>query len=344
MLRSALQHLVDPYTSAPLAVEATATSGDDVREGTLRAGDKSYAVVEGIPRFVSQDVADDQTVRSFSQKWEKHRYYRQHTAGFYTSWYLERYGLGDLAGLQQLLRETRFVLDAGTGSGRDAAWFAENGDAQVYGVDTAWDALRITAAEVKRPNLAFVHADVNRLPFPDEFFDLVNCDQVIHHTPDPPATFRNLRRKLKTGGQICCYVYRKKAVIREFVDDYVRERIKDMPIGQALALCEGITKLGKAFAGLRANVEIEEDIPILGIHKGRYDVQRFLHWNVLKCFWNDDFDFFTNNVVNFDWYHPVYCFRYHPEEFKAWLADGWEILAWDEREAGLSCRARKVQS
>jgi len=193
-----------------------------------------------------------------------------------------------------------------------------------------------------------VHADINRLPFPDGFFDFVNCDQVIHHTPDPPKTFLNLTRKLKTGGQVATYVYRKKSVVREFTDDYIRDRIKDDSFEKALETCEAITKLGKAFSDLKANVTIEEDIPVLGITKGTYDVQRFLHWHVLKCFWNDEFDFFTNNVVNADWYHPVYCFRYTPEEFKAWFAPspsaekGWEILAWDEQEAGISCRARKL--
>ena len=51
---------------------------------------------------------------------------------------------------------------------------------------------------------------------------------------------------------------------------------------------------GRALARLNATVEIEEDIPILGIRKGTIDVQRFFHWNIMKCFWNDDFDFFTN--------------------------------------------------
>jgi SAM-dependent methyltransferase len=323
-------------------LEETAATGDDVLEGTLRAGDRTYIIEKGIPHFVPVDVAEDQTVKAFSQKWDKHRYYRDHTRGFYTDWYVQRYALGDVEGLRKLLSGVKFALDAGTGSGRDANNFAEYSDAMVFGLDTAWHALTNQADNETRPNHALVHADVNNMPFPDEFFDFVNCDQVIHHTPDPPATFANLKKKLKTGGQICCYVYKKKSVIREFVDDYIRERIKDMPIDEALLVCESITKMGKAFADLKATIEIEEDIDILDIPKGTYDVQRFLHWNVMKCFWNDDFDFFTNNVVNVDWYHPVYCFRYTPEEFRAWFDEGWEILAWDVQEAGISCRARKT--
>jgi len=240
----------------------------------------------------------------------------------------------------------RFILDAGTGAGRDAANFSDNCTGTVFGVDTAWHALHEAMKQRRESKsqrfVELVHADINRLPFPDGFFDFVNCDQVIHHTPDPRKTFENLKKKLKVGGQIATYVYRKKSAIREFVDDYVREQIKDKSFDEALRVCEPFTKLGKAFSDLKATVTIPDDIPELGIQKGTYDVQRFLHWNVMKCFWNDEFDFFTNNVVNADWYHPVFCFRYTPEEFRAWFADGWEILAWDEQEAGISCRARRL--
>jgi SAM-dependent methyltransferase len=344
MNRSLLEQLVCPDTGQKLALQNANEAGGDIREGELAAGARSFPIREGIPSFVSEDVKADQTVRSFGAKWDKHRYYRDHTRRFYTEWYLQRYGFGDDKGLTSFLADKRFILDAGTGAGRDAANFAERApSATVFGVDTAWHALSNAAADEKRPkNVQLVHADINRLPFSDGFFDYINCDQVIHHTPDPPRTFSNLAKKLKRGGEIATYVYRKKAVIREFTDDYIRDRIKDQSFEHALEVCEGITKLGKAFASLRATVEIEEDIPILGIKKGKIDVQRFLHWNVLKCFWNDDFDFFTNNVVNADWYHPVYCFRYTPDEFRAWFASGWEILAWDEQEAGVSCRARKL--
>jgi hypothetical protein len=155
------------------------------------------------------------------------------------------------------------------------------------------------------------------------------------------VTFERLAAKLKPGGQICVYVYRKKAVLREFTDDYLREKIAPLGIDEAQAVCEPITKLGHALAKLDAKIEIESDIPELGIRAGTYDLQRFIHYNVMKCFWNDEFDFFTNNIVNVDWYHPVHCYRYEPEEFKAWFADGWDIVAWDERSAGLSCRAVK---
>jgi SAM-dependent methyltransferase len=342
VLTSALENLVCPATGASLSIEPTNVADDDVLEGSLDADGVAYPIREGIPSFVAETVAEDQTVRSFAQKWIKHNYYREHTRQFYTDWYLERYDLGDHSGLSRLLEGAEFVLDAGTGTGRDAVNFLESSAATIYAVDTAWEALALCRREVPEPRLALVHADVMRLPFPDEFFDFINCDQVIHHTADPRATFDGLRKKLKTNGQICCYVYRKKGAVREFTDDFVRERISDLPIDQALETCEGITRLGRTLANLDVTVEVEQDIPILGIAKGSIDLQRFFHWNFMKCFWNEDFDFFTNNIVNFDWYHPRNCFRFEPDEFRAWFAEGWEVQSWDVREAGISCRAVKI--
>ncbi len=40
------------------------------------------------------------------------------------------------------------------------------------------------------------------LPFPDESFDLVFGHAVLHHLPDLPASFREFRRVLRSGGRI----------------------------------------------------------------------------------------------------------------------------------------------
>jgi SAM-dependent methyltransferase len=45
-----------------------------------------------------------------------------------------------------------------------------------------------------------VVCDAEKLPFRDEFFDRVDCDAVIEHTPDPPRLLAEIRRCLKEGG------------------------------------------------------------------------------------------------------------------------------------------------
>ncbi len=351
MQSSVLEHIRCPKTLHPLDLRVELADGDEIIEGCLTpqpdGGEgaesaSAYTIRNGIPSFADPEVLQTQTVRSFSQKWGKHDYYREHTSRFYTDWYLQRYGFQTLDGLSAFLRPCRFILDAGTGMGRDASLFASRSNATVFAVDTAREALEVARRSVANPRVVFLQADINRLPLPDEFFDFISCDQVIHHTADPRRAFESLRRKLKTGGQICCYVYKKKTALREFADDHVRRQISRLPIDQALALCESITRLGKTLADLKIEIDVPDDIPVLGIRKGRCDIQRFFHWNVMKCFWNDDFDFFTNNIINFDWYHPEFCFRFEPEEFRAWFDRGWEIQAWDVQDAGISCRAKKI--
>lgn len=338
-----LQYLVCPKTLAPLRAEVTEGRGEGILEGHLSAGGgHRYPIRGGIPGFVPADVLESQTVRSFSRKWANHKYYREHTEAFYTDWYLNRYGFFETAELRAFLEGKQFILDAGTGAGRDAANFARHSSATVFAVDTAREALDVAASQINDPRIGFIQADLNELPFADGFFDFISCDQVIHHTPDPRAAFEHLRRKLKTGGVICCYVYKKKAPAREFTDEHVRRQISELPFEEALSACEGITRLGQTLANLDITLNIEQDIPVLGIRKGPIDLQRFIHWNMFKCFWNDEFDFFTNNIVNVDWYHPQHCHRFDPAEFRAWFADGWEIQAWDVQDAGISCRARKI--
>jgi hypothetical protein len=136
------------------------------------------------------------------------------------------------------------------------------------------------------------------------------------------------------------YVYRRKAPAREFVDDYVRERIAGLSPEEAWDRLRPLTRLGQALAELGTEVEVPEDVELLGIPKGTYDVQRLVYWHFAKLFWNPTMTFEENNHVNFDWYHPRYAHRHTEAEVRGWFADcGLEITRFDDQEAGFTVRA-----
>jgi hypothetical protein len=83
------------------------------------------------------------------------------------------------------------------------------------------------------------------------------------------------------------------------------------------------------------------DIPLLGIKGGVIDIQRFIYWNFLKCFWNADLGWDTSLVTNFDWYSPSNARRFTDAEVRAIAAaHGMEPIFFHAEEASYSGRFR----
>jgi SAM-dependent methyltransferase len=99
------------------------------------------------------------------------------------------------------------VLDLGSGAGTDSLVAAQMvGElGRVIGIDMTPEMLakaRTAAAELGATNVEFVEAEAERLPFPDESFDVVISNGVIDLIPDKDAVFAELFRVLTPGGRI----------------------------------------------------------------------------------------------------------------------------------------------
>src|SRR5919197_266774 len=111
----------------------------------------------------------------------------------------------------------------------------------------------------------------------------------------------------------------------------------------ALASLRPLTRLGQALAELDVEVDVPEDVPVLGIEAARFDVQRLIYWHFAKLFWNPALSFDENLHINFDWYHPRYAHRHEPEEVRSWCEElGLKITRFHVDEAGITVRATKA--
>ncbi|PZU15450.1 MAG: class I SAM-dependent methyltransferase [Citromicrobium sp.] len=261
--------------------------------------------------FSDKWVGLDQTKSDDIEPWKQEQF----------AWYLRSYGYSSEEEFAEFLRSRRAVLDAGCGPGYKAAWMARlASDTTVVAMDLS-DSIHVAAKRYPDiPNLLFVKGDIANTPFADGAFDLVSCDQVLHHTDNPPATAREFARILETGGTLNTYVYSKKALPRELLDEHFRDYSKQLSREEIWELSDQLTQLGKTLSELEISINVP-DMPALGIVGGQMDLQRFLYWNFIKCFWNADFGYSESRMTNFDWYAPSTAFRYTAEEFRQMIED-----------------------
>jgi len=298
------------------------------------------------PKFSATSTDPTQTRRSFREKWANSpdaAFASTLTEGStIQNWILNRNGFNTLADLEAYLADKTAILDGGCGNGRVTALLSSvaASGAVVTGIDLNADqvaAANLSEADNVRVQNADLLGDLSGLgPF-----DFIYCQEVLHHTENPQGGFDNLVSRLAPGGEIAIYVYRKKAPIREYTDDFVRDAIKDMSYEDGMEVSAQITELGKRLSEVDATVTVP-DIPVLGIKAGEHHVQRFLYHFFMKAFWNPELSYHDNVVVNFDWYHPSTCSRHTFEEVEGWFTSaGLEILHGFEDEYGITMRGGK---
>lgn len=283
--------------------------------------DGSYQSIEGVLVTSGDSTAENQaqTNKIFSDKWVKYSEEeieaQERLFAFQREWYLALYDFADENALGDYLQQQEVILDAGCGLGYKAHWFSQlSPDSLVIGMDYS-DAVFVAADRYAHiPNLKFVKGDIADTRLKKNVVSYVSCDQVIHHTEDPQKTMIELARILKPGGELAVYVYAKKALPRELLDDHFRLHTKDIPADEMWQMSEQLTELGKRLSDLNVNIDVPE-IPLLGIQGGAMDIQRFIYWNFLKCFWNEDLGRETSISTNYDWYAPSNATRYSKSEF-----------------------------
>lgn len=293
---------------------------------------------------LSEHANQQHTNDAFSEKWSEYENTKEKDK-FYTmqkEWYLKLYGFKNEDALAQFLQTKKYIFDAGCGLGYKAKWFANlSPKSIVIGMDFS-DACLIAAKNYQdSKNLFFIKGDIADTPFNDESIDYVSCDQVIMHTEVPENTFSELTRITKDSGEFACYVYAKKAIPRELLDDYFRIETKNLSNEELWQMSRQLTELGKILSEL--NIQIDApDIPSLGIKGGKQDLQRFFYWNFLKCFWNDNLGYDTSVATNFDWYSPSNAKRYGEEEYRGMIRNNHlEIIYFHKEEACYSGRFKK---
>ncbi len=334
--------------SKPSTLDVFVEDGNHIIEGVIKAhSGELYPIIGGVPCFLTgvmkpdftnfankyglewpndgpaNDAAGEQvkTNETFSDKWRRFKNYGFEPAHqeFLYGWYCKKFNLNSVDEIKDFYASKSRVLEVGPGSGFNTKFISQHTNGEVFALDVS-EAADTTFENTKNvTNCNVVKADLMSAPFAENYFDFIIADGVLHHTPNTRDAVRALYSLVKPGGQFFFYIYRKMGPSRLFADAHIRESFGKMTPEECYEACEGITDLGRELSKINATIKLDKPIPVLGIPAGEHNVQRLLYYNFLKCFWNDAFDYETNNMVNFDWYHPHNAWQHTDDEVRVWL-------------------------
>ncbi len=133
------------------------------------------------------------------------------------------------------------------------------------------------------------------LPIVEGAFDLVYSIGVLHHTPDPRRGFAEIARRVKPGGRLAVWLYRRNTAPQEWLNRGLRAVTTRLPARVLEPLCAGLGALG--------------GIPVLNRTLNKLaNFSNHADWTLRVC-------------DNFDWYAPRYQSHHTPEELKRWFGE-----------------------
>jgi len=248
--------LVCPTCRKSVDVKIRKKQGSEIIEGLIKCHEckDDFKITKGIPRFVTDKTKDFvKTEDAFSEKWKKHHknHQKKDWVDFQRKWFLDRYGWKTSENFNKFLTSKNMILDAGTGIGNSAKFLSTNKNSEVLALDASESIDFAYAKYGKLPNVHFLQADLRQLPFKKNFFDYIYSDQVLHHTKNTGTSFKYLTKFLTTNGHISIYVYNKKAPVREYVDDYIRNKTVKMSVKDCTEFSKQMAYLRKKFITIK---------------------------------------------------------------------------------------------
>lgn len=135
------------------------------------------------------------------------------------------------------LKRGEVVLDLGCGAGFDLYFYAKaiGGKGKAYGLDISKDMLKkaeqnMAAAGIENVDFVFGHSD--KLPFENDYFDIVASNGIYNLSPDKEKVFKEVYRVLKPGGRtVFCEI-----VLKDKLPEKISNNVDDLfkCIGRAL--------------------------------------------------------------------------------------------------------------
>ena len=126
------------------------------------------------------------------------------------------------------------VLEVGCGTGQLSIYFSIGANNNIVGLDPTIESLKLAknfSDKNNITNIKFVNADIFDDVLSDDYFDLIWCNGVLHHTKDPYGAFEILVKSLKKEGYVLIGLYNKigrvRTIFRRYIFKFFGRKILD---------------------------------------------------------------------------------------------------------------------
>ena len=126
------------------------------------------------------------------------------------------------------------VLEVGCGTGQLSIFFSIGANNNIVGLDPTIESLKLAknfSDKNNITNIKFVNADIFDDVLSDNYFDLIWCNGVLHHTKDPYGAFEILVKSLKKEGYLLIGLYNKigrvRTIFRRYMFKFFGRKILD---------------------------------------------------------------------------------------------------------------------
>jgi len=119
------------------------------------------------------------------------------------------------------IKENETILDIGCGEGRFLNRISEkHKNITLYGLDISEEMIKIARNQnVKNTN--YIIGESENIPLPSNSVNSIFCLNSFHHFPNPTESFIEMKRLLKTQGEIIIGDIWVFPVVREFINAYL---------------------------------------------------------------------------------------------------------------------------
>jgi len=199
--------------------------------------------------------------------------------------------------LKNFIGSNKKVLEAGCGTAQLSCYLSVGTNNLIHAFDATRKSLNIANNFFKKEkiyNVKIIEGDIlDNNALPKEYYDVICCSGVLHHTEDPYKGFKNLLKFLKKDGVIIIGLYNKYYRIRTNIRRFLYSKIRNKKIKNLF-----IFSFDPILRQLKKN-----------LYKNRYKIKAWLmdqyHHPVEKQYSIDQiFKWFKANDVEIESYFP----------------------------------------